>query len=135
MLVGLERSSRDRAARDRRPLAPRRIQVLLGVALPETAEARQAADSKRSAGPDLPHGVREPHLGGAEDSWRTQNARIRYLGTDRPALDAESLEKPGAGQAMGGISEQPPRSYCSNGLLHCADAHFWDAVLLLRDLP
>jgi hypothetical protein len=37
-----------------------------------------------------------PNLGSAEDSWRVEDARLRNLGTDRPALDAESTPRSGA---------------------------------------
>jgi hypothetical protein len=43
---------------------------------------------------------------------------FRYLGEDSLALDAEGPEESRAGEAMGDVSEQPPRSDCGDGLLH-----------------
>jgi hypothetical protein len=33
-------------------------------------------------------------VGSAEDSWRVEDAWLRHLGTNRPAVDAEGTEKP-----------------------------------------
>ena len=53
----------------------------------------------------LSHGGREPDLGRATHSWRAEDARLRHLGEDRTALDAEGVEKLGAGEAMDRVPE------------------------------
>jgi len=41
----------------------------------------------------LPHGGREPDLGRAAYSWRTEKARLRHIGANGVALDAEGSEE------------------------------------------
>src|ERR1035441_8880058 len=92
-MAWLERGSRDRAARNRHPLASCRVQALLDVGFTQKKEARQTANSKRSAGSDLSYGGREPDVGSAAHPWRAEDAWFRYLGANRAALDAKRSEE------------------------------------------
>src|ERR1019366_256245 len=107
----------------------------LDVGFTQEKEARQTANSKRSAGSNLSYGGREPDVGSAKDSWRVEDARLRGLRANRAALDAEGPAESGAGKTMGGISQQPPRGDCCDGLLHRADTHVWCTLLLLCHCP
>ena len=78
----------------------------LDVGFTQEKEARQTANSKRSAGSNLSYGGREPDVGSATDSWRVEDARLRGLRANRAALDAEGPAESGAGQTMGGRADE-----------------------------
>ena len=81
-------------ARHRHPLASNRIQTVLEMDFAQTCRCWKETDVQGTAGADLSHGGGESHLGRASDPWRTQNAGLRYFGTDRASMDAEGSKKP-----------------------------------------
>src|SRR5260370_40378845 len=117
---------------DRCLLASRWIQVVLEVALAASHSRGEKACKQRIARTHLPHGSREPDLGRAAYSWRTENARLRHIGANGVALDAEGSAESRAREALGGFLGQPPRSDCSDGFLYRADADLRCPALLLR---
>ena len=76
-------------AGDRCSLAQGRIQVVLDMALAASEPRWKKMRQQRIARTYLPYGCRESDLGCAANSWRTEDARLRYLGENRAALDAE----------------------------------------------
>src|ERR1017187_9414906 len=113
-------------------LARHRLHTVLDMALAASPRCGQKMCEQGNAPTYLSHGRRKPDLGCAAHSWRADDARLRYLGEDSASLDAESTENPGAGEALGGIPEQPQRGDCGDGLLHRPDPDVWYAPLLLR---
>src|ERR1035437_1878481 len=123
------------SAGDRRALAPGGVQAVLDVALAASDPPQKKMREPGIARTHLPHGCREPHLGRAPHSRRTEDARIRYFGANCAPLDAQGVSKSRTCEAMDVVSEQSSRSNCCDGFLHRADAHLRSPLLLFYHCP
>ena len=92
-LAGMEAGVDPCPTGDRCRLASRWIQVVLEVALAASHACGKKVCKQRIARTHLPHGSREPDLGRAAYSWRTENAWLRHIGANGVALDAEGSEE------------------------------------------
>lgn len=92
-LAGMEAGVDPCPTGDRCRLVSRWIQVVLEVALAASHSCEKKGCKQRIARTHLPHGSREPDLGRAAYSWRTKNARLRHIGANGIALDAEGSEE------------------------------------------
>ena len=76
MRVRLETGTPRRHARNRRPMAPRGIPLVLEDDFEGSKTSGQKADIERGSGSHLPNGSREPRLGSSPHPWRTSHARF-----------------------------------------------------------
>src|SRR5260370_3248619 len=78
-LAGMEAGVDPCPTGDRCRLASRWIQVVLEVALAASHSCGEKGWKQRIARTHLPHGSREPDLGGTAYSWRAENDRLRHI--------------------------------------------------------
>ena len=115
-LASLEGSPGHRQARDRDPLASRRVPPLL--ASPFPTRARAAARPAGSARADPPPCVRE-WLGGAEDPGRALEARVRRRLGDGLAISPEAATGSGPSPALEDVTPKPQGRHRGDRPLHC----------------
>ena len=134
-MAGMARGLDSGPTGDRCALASCRFQVVLEMDFALQIPPGRRVTSKQIRELIFRMVVEKSDLGSTANSWRTKDARLQDLRAYCFALDAQSAQESPTGHAMGCISAQPPRSDRCNGLLHCANADLWHALLLLRHRP
>src|ERR1017187_8919869 len=79
--------------RNRRSLASRRLQTILGPDFAAQGTCRKDVGQQRIARPHFPHGCRQRDVGCATHSWGVEDAWFRYFGAERITLDAEGASE------------------------------------------
>src|ERR1700757_3117959 len=105
------------STRYRDPLAPRRFQIVLALGIAAPQRPANGTGGDPPADPRDEH--RQPAVGGAENPWRTSQARHR----DRPD-QRRQVHGAEAGASLAGMEDvpsQPCRWHCRDGPLRGAD--------------